>query len=84
MIKKNYMSPVVEILDMRATKLLAGSIVENGGALDVIVDDEILPGDAGEAAAPEYEFSEELKAFFTIVLLLMMSLTISAQNFITK
>ena len=82
--KKNYMSPVVEILDMKATQLLAGSITENGSALDITVNDDILPGDAGDAAAPEYEFSEELKAFFTIVLLLMMSLTISAQNFITK
>ena len=82
--KKNYISPVVEVLDIKTTKLLAGSLVDNGNSLDVIIDDEVLPGDAGDAAAPGFEFGEELKALFTIVLLMIMSLTVSAQNFITK
>ena len=82
--KKNYISPVVEVLDIKTTKLLAGSLVDNGNSLDVIIDDDVLPGDAGGATAPEFEFGEELKALFTIVLLMIMSLTVSAQNFITK
>ncbi len=82
--KKNYISPVVEVLDIKATKLLAGSLVDNGNSVDVIIDDDILPGDAGGAAAPGFESSEEWKALFTIVLLMIMSLTVSAQNFITK
>lgn len=82
--KKNYISPVVEVLDIKTTKLLAGSLVDNGNSLDVFIDDEVLPGNADDAAAPGFEFGEELKALFTIVLLMIMSLTVSAQNFITK
>lgn len=79
--KKNYISPVVEILDIEKTKLLAGSVTGDG---NIIIDDPI-PGDAGGAAAPDFDFdpSNPLGLLWTIVLLLMMSLTVSAQNIIT-
>ena len=79
--KKNYISPVVEILDIEKTKLLAGSVTGDG---NIIIDDPI-PGDAGSAAAPDFDFdpSNPLGLLWTIVLLLMMSLTVSAQNIIT-
>ena len=84
--KKNYISPVVEILDMKPQKLLAGSIVDtSSGGLNITIEDPI-PGDAGGAAAPGFDFDplSPLNTFMTIVVLLMMSLTISAQNVITK
>lgn len=82
--KKLYMSPVVEILDIKTTKLLAGSIIDTGnGDLDITIDDPI-PGDAGDAAAPGFDLGDELKGFMTLLMMLMMSLTISAQNVITK
>ena len=79
--KKNYISPVVEILDVNPKKLLASSLVENGDNLDIIIDDPI-PGDAGGAAAPGLDPFGPLNTFMTIVMLLMISLTISAQNVI--
>lgn len=83
--KKIYMSPVVEILDIEKQKLLAGSIPGSGGdSLDITIEDPI-PGDAGGAAAPEFEFDPfgPLNIFMTIVVLLMMSLSISAQGITT-
>ena len=79
--KKNYISPVVEILDIQKTTLLAGSVTDG---LDISIDDPI-PGDAGGAAAPEFDTdpSNPMNLLWTIVLLLMMSLTVSAQNVIT-
>ena len=73
--KKNYISPVVEILDIKKQTLLTGS-------LDITVDNPI-PGDAGDAAAPDFDPTNPLGLLWTIVLLLMMSLTVSAQNIIT-
>ena len=82
--KKHYMSPVVEILDIKTTKLLAGSIVDTGSdGLDITIEDPI-PDDAGGAAAPGFDLGEGWKDFMTLLMLLMMSLTISAQNVITK
>ena len=81
--KKNYMSPVVEILDIKATQLLAGSIDTSGGGLDITIDDP-TPNDAGDAAASEFEFVEALKMFMTLLVMLMMSLTVSAQDIKTK
>lgn len=78
--KKNYISPVVEILDIQKTTLLADSVT----GLDISIDDPIA-GDAGGAAAPEFDTdqSNPTNLLWTIVLLLMMSLTVSAQNIIT-
>ena len=82
--KKNYISPVVEILDIKATQLLAGSIPGTGSEdLDITIDDPI-PSDAGDAASPIFDIGEELKVFMTIMLMMVMSLTVSAQSFITK
>ena len=82
--KKHYISPVVEILDIKTTKLLAGSIIEtSSGDLDILVEDPV-PGDAGGAAAPGFDLGEELKVFMTLLMVMVMSLTISAQNVITK
>ena len=81
--KKNYISPVVEILDIKATQLLAGSIDTSGENLDITIDDPI-PSDAGDAASPIFDIGEELKVFMTIMLMMVMSLTVSAQSFITK
>ena len=76
MIKKEYISPVVEILDVESQKLLAGSVLDEG---DIYVDDPVS-GDADDAAAPVYEW---WRWTWTIVVLLMMSLTVSAQNITT-
>ena len=47
--KKNYISPVVEILDMKPQKLLAGSIFDtSSGGLNITIEYPI-PGDAGGA-----------------------------------
>lgn len=78
--KKNYTSPVVDILDIKATKLLAGSLVDNGEGLDIFVDDDPMPGDAGDAASPIFDLGDELKGFMTLLMVLMMSLTVSAQK----
>ena len=82
--KKNYMSPVVDILDIKAPKLMAGSIVDtSSGDLNITIENPI-PSDAGNAAAPGFDWGEELKSFMTLLMVLMMSLTVSAQNVITK
>ena len=82
--KKNYMSPVVDILDIKAPKLMAGSIVDtSSGDLNLMIENPI-PSDAGNAAAPGFDLGEELKIFMTLLMVLMMSLTVSAQNVITK
>lgn len=82
--KKNYMSPVVDMLDIKAPKLMAGSIVDtSSGDLNITIENPI-PSDAGNAAAPGFDWGEELKSFMTLLMLLMMSLTISAQSVITK
>jgi hypothetical protein len=69
--KKNYISPVVEILDIQKTTLLADSVT----GLDISIDDPIA-GDAGGAAAPEFDTdqSNPTNLLWTIVLLLMMLL----------
>ena len=77
--KKNYISPVVEMLDIKKPTLLAGSVTDEG---NILVDDPI-PGDAGDAAAPDFDPTNPLSLFWTIVVLLMMTLTVSAQNIIT-
>ena len=79
--KKNYISPVVEILDIKKQTLLAGSVTDEG---NIIIGDPIT-GDAGDAAASELDFdpTNPLGLLWTIVLLLMMTLTVSAQNVIT-
>lgn len=77
--KKNYISPVVEILDIKKQTLLAGSVTDEG---NIIIGDP-MPGDAGDAAAPDFDPSNPLGLLWTIVVLLMMSLTVSAQNVIT-
>ena len=76
MIKKEYISPVVELLDVESQKLLAGSVTDEG---DINVDDPVS-GDAGDAAAPGFE---SWNVLWTIVVLLMMSLTVSAQSITT-
>ena len=82
--KKNYMSPVVDILDIKTPQLMAGSIVDtSSGDLNITIENPI-PSDAGNAAAPGFDWGEELKSFMTLLMLLMMSLTISAQSVITK
>ena len=81
--KKNYMSPVVDILDMKGQKLMAGSIPGSSGDMIITIEDPI-PSDAGDAAAPGFDLGEELKGFMTLLIVLMMSLTVSAQNVITK
>ena len=81
--KKNYMSPVVDILDMKGQKLMAGSIPGSSGDMIITIEDPI-PSDAGDAAAPGFDLGEELKGFMTLLIVLMMSLTVSAQNIITK
>ena len=45
--KKNYISPVVEMLDIKKQTLLAGSVTDEG---NILVDDPI-PGDAGTSGA---------------------------------
>ena len=79
--KKNYISPVVEMLDIKKQTLLAGSVTDS---LEITVDNPIS-GDAGDAAASELDFdpTNPLGLLWTIVLLLMMTLTVSAQNVIT-
>ena len=79
--KKNYISPVVEMLDIKKQTLLAGSVTDS---FDIAVDNPIS-GDAGDAAASELDFdpTNPLGLLWTIVLLLMMTLTVSAQNVIT-
>lgn len=75
--KKDYMSPVVEILELNDQLLMAGSIVDTGsGDLNIIVEDPI-PGDAGDAAAPEFD---PMRLVWTLLLLLVMTLTASAQD----
>ena len=76
MIKQEYISPVVELLDVESLKILAGSVSDEG---DIIVDDPVS-GDAGDAASPGLE---PWNVLWTIVVLLMMSLTVSAQNITT-
>ena len=76
MIKQEYISPVVELLDVDSLKILAGSVSDEG---DIIVDDPVS-GDAGDAASPGLE---PWNVLWTIVVLLMMSLTVSAQNITT-
>ena len=76
MIKKEYISPVVELLDVESLKILAGSVSDEG---DIFVDDPV-PGDAGDAASPGLE---PWNVLWTIVVLLMMSLTVSAQSITT-
>ena len=78
--KKIYMSPVVEMLEMKPQKLLAGSIVTTDcGDLNITIEDPI-PGDAGDAAVPGFDPFGPLNMFMTIIVLLMMSLSISAQG----
>ena len=79
--KNNYISPVVEMLDIEKPTLLAGSVTDEG---NIFVDDPI-PGDAGDAVAPEFNFdpTNPSSLLWTIVVLLMMALTVSAQNIIT-
>ena len=79
--KNNYISPVVEMLDIEKPTLLAGSVTDEG---NIFVDDPI-PGDAGDAVAPEFNFdpTNPSSLLWTIVVLLMMTLTVSAQNIIT-
>ena len=79
--KNNYISPVVEMLDIEKPTLLAGSVTDEG---NIFVDDPI-PGDAGDAVAPEFNFdpTNPSSLLWTIVVLLMITLTVSAQNIIT-
>ena len=77
--KLDYMSPVVEVLEIKAQELLAGSVTDEG---NVIIGDPV-PGDAGGAAAPELDPSNPLKILWTIVLLVMMSLAAAAQTVFT-
>ena len=77
--KKHYMSPVVDILDIEAQKLLAGSVTDDFN----INISEPIPGDANDAASPDFFFGEELKPLLTLVLLIIMSLTVSAQKYTT-
>jgi len=79
--KKMYMSPVAEILEIKAQSLLAGSLVDKGDeGVDVIIPDDPEPGDAEEAAAPAYE---PYKVLWTLLLLMLMTLTVRAQNYTT-
>ena len=80
--KNNYMSPVVGVLEIKAQELLAGSLVDNGGVVDVIIPDDPQPGDAGNAAAPVFDPTSPLKIFW-IMVLLMMSLAVGAQKYTT-
>lgn len=81
--KKIYMSPVVKMLDIKPQKLLAGSIPgSSGDSLDITIEDPI-PGDAGDAAVPGFDPFGPLNMFMTIIVLLMMSLSISAQGITT-
>lgn len=81
--KKIYMSPVVKMLDIKPQKLLAGSIPgSSGNSLDITIEDPI-PGDAGDAAVPGFDPFGPLNMFMTIIVLLMMSLSISAQGITT-
>ena len=76
-----YMSPVAEILEIKAQSLLAGSLVDKGDeGVDVIIPDDPEPGDAEEAAAPAYE---PYKVLWTLLLLMLMTLTVRAQNYTT-
>ena len=59
--KIDYMSPVVEVLEIKAQELLAGSVTDEG---NVIIGDPV-PGDAGGAAAPELDPSNPLKILWT-------------------
>ena len=76
--KKEYIRPVVEILDIEPRKLMAGSVDGAGNGVDIIIDDP-QPGDAGDGLAPELDPFGPLNMFLTIVVLLMMSLSIHAQ-----
>ena len=81
--KKIYMSPVVKMLDIKPQKLLAGSIPgSSGDSLDITIEDPI-PGDASDAAVPGFDPFGPLNMFMTIIVLLMMSLSISAQGITT-
>ena len=81
--KKIYMSPIVKMLDIKPQKLLAGSIPgSSGDSLDITIEDPI-PGDAGDAAVPGFDPFGPLNMFMTIIVLLMMSLSISAQGITT-
>lgn len=81
--KKIYMSPVVKMLDIKPQKLLAGSIPgSSGDSLDITIEDPI-PGDAGDAAVPGFDPFGPLNMLMTIIVLLMMSLSISAQGITT-
>ena len=81
MIKKEYISPVVELLDLETSQLMASSIPGGMGSDDLgITIEDPVPSDAGDAAAPGFE---SWNVLWTIVVLLMMSLTVSAQSITT-
>ena len=75
--KKKYTSPVVEILETQAPKLLDLSLQENGNS--VVIDFNGTPdeGDADEAA------SRGCRNAWMLLLMLMMTLTAGAQTITT-
>lgn len=80
--KKMYTRPVAEILEMNIPRLMAGSIVEkDDGGVDIIIPGDPKPGDAGGAAAPDFDMPNVL---WTMLLLLVMTLSASAQNIIKE
>ena len=75
-----YMSPVAEMLEIRMPQLMAGSIKEDGDNVEITVPNDPQPGDAGDAAAPGFN---PAKLLWTIVLMLVMTLTANAQTVAT-
>ena len=78
--KRMYMSPVAEMLEIRMPQLMAGSIKEDGDNVEITVPNGPQPGDAGDAAAPGFN---PAKLLWTVVLMLVMTLTANAQTVAT-
>ena len=81
--KKNYTSPVAEVLEIKMDTLLAGSVFDGNS----IIIDGGLPGNAGEGCAPELPPGinipglDPLKMIMmTLLLMLMMTLNAGAQT----
>ena len=85
--KKMYMSPVAEILEIQPTKLMAGSMIPGSlnGDGNIDLEDIILGGDAGDAAAPDMPECLTGNWLWTLLVLLMMTVcnTVSAQTVTT-
>jgi endonuclease G len=81
--KKKYMSPVAEVLELRTSQMMAGSVSDNGESINF--DGMYDEGDAGDACVREFSNeSDWSNMLWTLLLMLLMTLNVSAQDIVTK